>query len=91
MLLNLGIIKYRLSVAPEFVCGDIYHELTLHEVRLLPSSASREYSPGQLYVMSWNQHSEAACYPSHLVCIGGGSEAEEFFSERSVFLCKSIS
>lgn len=84
MLLNLGIIKYRLSVAPEFVCGDIYHELTLHEVRLLPSSASREYSPGQLYVMSWNQHSEAACYPSHLVCIGGGSEAEEFFSERSV-------
>jgi len=84
MLLNLGIIKHRLSVAPDAVCGNIYHELVLHTVRLMPSSAEYEYSPGHLYVMRWEQCPDSARYPTHIVCIGGGSEAEEFFSRRGV-------
>ncbi len=84
MLLNLGIIKHRLAEEPEAVCGDIYHELVLHTVRLMPSAAASKYSSDHLYVMGWEQRSDSASYPPYMVCIGGGSSAEEFFLQRGV-------
>ena len=76
MLLNLGIIKHRLSAVPESVCGDIDHELLLHTVRLMPSAVDVEYNPGHLYVMQWDKRPNSDRLPSHMVCIGGGREAE---------------
>ncbi|MBR6522047.1 MAG: helix-turn-helix domain-containing protein [Oscillospiraceae bacterium] len=84
MLLNLGIIKHRLSAAPESVCGDIDHELLLHTVRLMPSAVDVEYTPGHLYVMQWDKRPNSDRLPTHMVCIGGGSEAHELFTRLGV-------
>lgn len=80
LLLNLGIVKQQLSTEPEAVCGNLYHDLVLTTVRLLPQETCHEYRADHLYIMRWDQWPDSDNYPLHVVCIGGGDEAKEFFS-----------
>jgi len=84
LLLNLGIIKYRLTDEPVAVCGTLHHDMVLHTVRLMSAEPRPEYSPNHLYVMQWDQRPESPVYPQYMVCVGGGAEAEQFFLERGI-------
>ena len=84
LLLNLAFILQRLEERPDAVCGDVNHELTLKDVRLMSETAGQKLDPNYLYVLRWDRQPRDVIYPPYMICIGGGERAAEWFSSQGI-------
>ena len=84
LLLNLGIIEHDLKTKPAVVCGELYHDLALHDIRLMPFSPGQSYDIHHLYIVHHKQLSADIQWPPYMLCVGGGGEAEQFFNDRNI-------
>ena len=84
LLLNLGIIEHDLKTKPAVVCGELYHDLVLHDIRLMPFSPGQSYDIHHLYIVHHKQLSADVQWPPYMLCVGGGEEAGQFFNARGI-------
>ena len=76
--LNLAIVLSRLRQKPETVCGNLRHEPTLQDVRILQPGNGKEYGANFLYLTTWERIESETDLPGCLVCVGGGEKARAF-------------
>ncbi len=79
--LNPAIVLSRMKQKPEAVCGELRSEPALLDVRMLRPQRG-EFSPGYLYLTTWERLAAEPRLPACLVCVGGG-EAARALCERS--------
>lgn len=84
LLLNLGVIAHELKTKPDVVCGNIYYEMGLQDIRLMPLSAGQHNDTAHLYIAQWDQIPADAELPPYMICVGGGEEAGRFFNAQGV-------
>lgn len=84
ILLNLGVVRERLSIKPEIVCGELFHEMQFQNVRPMPGTECCAFNDTTLYLTEWQLLSGRSSVPRFLICIGGGEAAEAFFTVHGI-------
>lgn len=84
ILLNLGIVRERLHMKPELVCGELFHEMQFRNFRPMPLAEHSEYSSSTLYMTDWLSLAGQTDAPHYLICIGGGEAASAYFAAHGI-------
>lgn len=84
MKLNSGIIAYSLPVPPKHICGQPDHNLIFSDVRFFRDEKGY-YDEDILYFSDWDRLKNCRhAAPAYLFCVGGGSEAADYFKRNSM-------